>query len=479
MFLKNIFLKYNSLSVQVKAAMWFVFCSVMQKGIKFITVPIFTRIMTADEYGEYSLYLSWLEILTIITSLYLYHGVLNNGLTKFDTDRVAYISSMQGLTITINVVVFIIYLLFSKVLNRLIGLPTIMIYFMFLEMLVTPALAFWSGKQRFEFKYKRLVVITLLKCMLDPIIGLVAVMYSDNKSLARIISIVVVEVAICGSIMLLQFYKGKKFFVSKYWKYGMRLALPLLPHYLSGTVLNQGNRILIDKLVGTAEVAYYSVAYSIGMVAQLFTSAINNSFIPWMYQKIKANEITDIRKTINGLMFFVTGCTVFLMLFSPELVLVFGSDVYREAVGVIPPIAASVFFIFLYNMVAIPQFYYEKTKFLLVSSLVAALMNILLGYFFIGQFGYLAAGYTTLLCYIFYSMGHYFISCRITRKYLPGINFYDIKVILYCSIIVVLAAIFCNFIFEKILVRYIISVTLIFIAILKRKSIVSILMKNK
>ncbi len=42
----NITSKYCSLSVQAKAALWFTICSFLQKGISFITVPIFTRLMS-------------------------------------------------------------------------------------------------------------------------------------------------------------------------------------------------------------------------------------------------------------------------------------------------------------------------------------------------------------------------------------------------------------------------------------------------
>ena len=75
--------KYNELSVQTKAAFWFTGCSFLQKGISFITVPIFTRIMATEEYGLYTLYSSWYQILLIFTSLYLFNGVYDNAMSKF------------------------------------------------------------------------------------------------------------------------------------------------------------------------------------------------------------------------------------------------------------------------------------------------------------------------------------------------------------------------------------------------------------
>ena len=83
----NITSKYRSLSVQAKAALWFTICSFLQKGISFITVPIFTRLMSTEEYGTYTVYLSWLQILTIMTSLYLFNGVYDNAMAKYEKQR--------------------------------------------------------------------------------------------------------------------------------------------------------------------------------------------------------------------------------------------------------------------------------------------------------------------------------------------------------------------------------------------------------
>ena len=90
----NITSKYRSLSVQAKAALWFTICSFLQKGISFITVPIFTRLMSTEEYGTYTVYLSWLQILTIMTSLYLFNGVYDNAMAKYEKQRDEYTSCL-------------------------------------------------------------------------------------------------------------------------------------------------------------------------------------------------------------------------------------------------------------------------------------------------------------------------------------------------------------------------------------------------
>lgn len=466
--------KYKKMSVQARSAVWFALCSILQKGISFITVPIFTRLLTTEQYGTYSLYLSWLQILTIITSLYLYHGVFNNAMVKFEEDRNRYISCMQGLTTTITATIFVVYLAFHSLWEEVLGLAPILILLMFIEMLVTPALNFWSGRQRFDFKYQKLVTVTLLKSIANPVLGLIAVSLTTDKATARIASVVIVEVIFCGTIMIKQFHDGRCFVDKKYWKYALRLAIPLLPHYLSSMILNQGDRIMIDKMVGTSEVAFYSVAYNIGMLVQLFTSAINNSSTPWVYQKIKADDYTGISKTVNMLLLLVAGIAFALMLCSPELVLIFGTEEYASAAYVIPPVAASVFFIFLYNLLAIPQFYFERTQFLLISSVSAAVVNLGLNYIFIRLFGFVAAGYTTLACYVLYSIGHFIISTRIMKKTVPGRKLFDVHIIFALSSFIIAIGVLCNFLFAYWYVRYGILIVCLIPMILKRDSILEL-----
>ena len=76
--------KYKNLPMQVKASFWFLICAFLEKGISIITTPIYTRLFNTAEYGEYSVFTSWLGIMTIFVSLNLFSGVFSQGLVKFE-----------------------------------------------------------------------------------------------------------------------------------------------------------------------------------------------------------------------------------------------------------------------------------------------------------------------------------------------------------------------------------------------------------
>ena len=223
--------KYNKIPIPAKASIWFVVCSILQKGISLITIPIFTRIMTTEQYGQYSTFISWYSIIIIFTSLNLYYGVYNNAMIKYKDHRDEYTSSMQGLTMLLTIIVYIVYLLFHRNINEFIDMTTLLVSLMFLKLLVAPSMEFWLVRNRFEYKYKMVVIITLAQTILGSVVGVIFVIISTDKSLARIASLVLIDSFFCIVIALLQYKRGKTLYNKEYCKYAISFNLPLLPHY--------------------------------------------------------------------------------------------------------------------------------------------------------------------------------------------------------------------------------------------------------
>ena len=256
----------------------------------------------------------------------------------------------------------------------------------------------------------------------------------------------------------------------------MKLAIPMLPHYFAGIILNQGDRVMIEYMVGTSEVALYSVAYSIGMILQLFTGAINSVITPWIYRKLKNNTVDGVKNKLNAILLMVAIIAVCIMLTSPEIMIIFGSDKYISAVYVIPPIVASAFYMFLYCIFTMTQFYYEKTGFLMISSIGAAVVNIILNSIFINKYGYVAAAYTTLACYILYSAGHYFVSKKIIKCNLKSNeSMFDILKVCMISVFLLIVVVGVNFIFNYIIIRYMILLCIAIGLILKKEKIIDLI----
>lgn len=238
------------MSVVAKSSIWFIICGFLQRGISTITTPIFTRLLTTEQYGIYSTFNSWLEIITIFATLRLGYGVYIQGLVKFSDDKKKFSSSLLGLATIWWCGALIIYLIFHDFWNNLFGIPTLLMICMFMMMISTVAYNFWAAKQRNEFKYKTLVRMTLLTSILKPVSGIIAVLCTATyKVEARIIALTLVELIIYSGLYFKITLKGKKFYDAKYWKYALNFNLPLVPHFLSQVILNHSDRIMIKQLV--------------------------------------------------------------------------------------------------------------------------------------------------------------------------------------------------------------------------------------
>lgn len=109
-------------------------------------------------------------------------------------------------------------------------------------------------------------------------------------------------------------------FNKAYWKEAFIFNITLVPYLLSTSILNQADRIMINSMVGAAEAAIYSVAYSVAMLMQLLNNAVSDAFIPWMYRRLKAKEYKVIEPVTNKLLILVAGTNILLILFAPEVI---------------------------------------------------------------------------------------------------------------------------------------------------------------
>ena len=55
----------------IKAGTWYTVGNIISKGMNFLTVPIFTRFLTQDEFGLYNNFISWMTIFAVIATLNL------------------------------------------------------------------------------------------------------------------------------------------------------------------------------------------------------------------------------------------------------------------------------------------------------------------------------------------------------------------------------------------------------------------------
>ena len=122
--------------------------------------------------------------------------------------------------------------------------------------------------------------------------------------------------------------------------------------------------------------------------------------------------------------------------------------------------ACAVYFKFLYPLFSTVEFYYEKTGFVMIASCIAAGANIILNYIFIRIYGYYAAGYTTLFCYILYSLAHYVFQRRVAAEHDLRGALFDMRYIVVFSAFMLGTMTLMLFLYPYRILRYMICAVL-------------------
>ena len=471
--------KYKKLSSPIKASLWYTFCNLLTNGISFLVIPIYTRILTREEYGMYTTFQSWLNILIILATLNLYCGVFTRGLVQYETKRDEYTSSVQMLSTIITGFFAIIVLCSRDWFLDSLNISGFVAVNMILYFLFFPAFSFWTARQRVEYKYKEMVIVTLASVLLTPLLSLGLLMFTDLKADAVILGFLLSQNIIGAIFYILNFLRGKVFFSREYWLEAIKFNIPLIPHYLSLIVLGQSDRIMISNICGSGDAGLYSLAYQISMAMNIIISAINGSLIPWTYSMMKEKKYSEIRKIADFLCLFMMAISVVIMVVAPEVVFFMGGKNYHNVIWVMPPVICSVFFTFCYGLFSNIEFYFGNTKYVMIASVIGSILNIILNAIFIPIFGFIAAAYTTLFCYFVFMIAHYLFMKRICIKMKCNDNIYSIKNILLFSIVLCLIAFVMLLIYDFMIVRYIIFVCVFSVGIIKKDIIMEKVKKMK
>ena len=471
--------KYNKMALPAKAGLWFMICSIIPQIITVIMTTIFTRILSTNDYGISSNYSAWYSIISIFITLNLNCGVYNIAMMKYENNRNEYTSSMMGLSLLLGVIGGAILLIFRNTWASLMQLPVSLIVCLALQCLLYNPYGCWLSRVRYEYNYKSLIKITILISVLSPLLSVVFILLSNNKAVGKVWGQNVIYIIVGCLLYIISIKKGHILYNKEYWKFALIFNLPLIPHYLALVILNQSDRVMITSICGASDNGLYSVAYSAASLLLILNSGITQAMTPWIYTEMKHKNINNIRKYTSILCFLYVVIDILFVMLAPEAISILAGNKYSEAVYVIPPVATGMYFIFLYNLYSIVEFYYEKTKPVMICSTISAVLNIVLNYIFIPKFGFIAAAYTTLACYLINACMHSFVLKRIYKNYLKSNEAININITGILGIVLSIVAIFISTIYKYFIIRWGIVFAILLVFVEKRKQLLKLIKKIK
>ena len=173
--LKHLKTKYNNLSLPVKVSFYFFACTIVQRGLSFLSTPIFTRLLSTSDFGKVSVYNSWREIIGIFSAFSLATSVSNVGLTEFHEDKDTFQFSLLRLGLLFTLVWIILFVFAYDIIGGFIEIEKKIAIIMLVEIYFSEIIAMWSLGERYEYRYKKMAFATLAASLLSVVNALILI----------------------------------------------------------------------------------------------------------------------------------------------------------------------------------------------------------------------------------------------------------------------------------------------------------------
>lgn len=471
-------IKIKNISKEMKASIIYTFSTFFVKGLGIISLPFFTNYLSLKEIGLTSIYNTWSTILGTVSSLSLCSSAYNIGLFDFKNDRNKFTSSLLLLSNLSTMTFFSIYLLFISFFNNIMTLNTPLVIFMFLGFLIMPAMDFWMIRQRYEYKYIKCSIISIFSSVFSILISIYAVYYFKNSSQnlgeIKIYSQHLSMYLFAIVIYILIFVKSKFKIDISYWKYILPICFPLIFHALAKHLMDTSDRLMINYFFGEEATGIYGTLYNLASLILVFWSAINASIIPYMFNSLsnKEGNYLSLQKTILIILILFGVATIGITIIAPEIVMFLTNNDYYKEINLIPPIISGVFLTAVYSIYGNILSFCKKTKLIMISTIVAAISNIILNAIFLPLFGPIAASYTTLFSFVVLCFMQYYFSNKVFKS-----NVLNNKLIFLISFIVIVLCLILNIVYYNIYVRYLILFLILLICLVFCKTIYKVFVK--
>lgn len=383
--------------------------NLLSSAIPFIFLPILTRYLSPEDYGTVVTFKVLIAIFSILIGVNT-HGALNR--TYFRLKGIDFQKYLCNLLIIclisfvfftlVTYIVFKVDILFIDISKKWIFL---IIVFSLFEAFSKLILSLWRAQE----KPLRFGFFNILKSLVNISLSIFLVIHLDMSWQGRVLGIIITGL-LFGFFAFLGLrwnhvsnkISNIDFIDSKHIQNALHFGLPLIPHALSGWIINYIDRFFIASMIGMSQVGIYSVAYQIGNIIGIFALSFNQAWSPFLFRQLNRNsQKIKIRIVQFTYAYFLIICSlsIVLSLGFASIAPFFVGQNFQNSTQYVIWVALGYAANGMYFMVVNYIFYAEKNYYLPFITVFSAIVNIALNYLLISYNGTIGAAQATTITY--------------------------------------------------------------------------------
>lgn len=391
--------------------------NIATKAISFISIPIFTRLLSVADYGILNLYSTYIGIFGVVMTLNVHSSISRYFYDKrSEEDFKKFAGTTTLLTIFIYVPFLFGFIFFRNIISEWLQIPTSVIVFIPLTIIIGTTASIFMQIMQPLYESKKIARVIIISSYSSFILSIFFLFFlSKEKYFAQIWGQLIV-----GALFFFYYLKTLKPFVTftfdkKYLSYIFQYSIPLIPHALSGVILNQIDRVMINKYEGAGSTGMYSFAYNIAMLMSIFVVSIYQAWIPKYFEYMNAKDYEGHDKDVDRLNRLTVLVAVALSLFGRELGIILAAKNFHASLSIIPIVVVGYVFEGLFTIYGRDIGYSRKTIYATIIALSSGGLNIWLNTIYIPIYGYQVAAWTTLISYIFMALLAWLINIMVLK----------------------------------------------------------------
>jgi len=415
----------------VKATLIFSFLSILQPLSNFLLLPIYTKYLTVQQYGYFSIlnnvavFFSILSGLNLVTSIVAFYKSY-----KTDNDLKKFIGSVITFSIYFNLAILLLFSLWGDGFSKLIFKEKIPFFPNVFYVTAYGLISNISLSHFYYLKYERklnkfasLTILQFLILMGLQYVFIVTLRQNIEGALfARLISVTLILLVI---LYLNRKYIFKKIDYSNNIIPQLKYSIITGPAVLIGWLSAYSDRFIIEHRTNDSEMlGQYSFLATICAIAELCIYAFNSAVQPYLFDSYSNNENDTIR---NYYKLFI-GATILsisgLILVGSNLQFFVKNDSMRSILKMVPLMAGGYIFFGVASIYSLQITYARKSIYYLITYGGALVANVGLNLLFIDSLGILGVILASVLTkFLLGSLMVYFAQKSFKTKILKSVIF--------------------------------------------------------
>ena len=332
------------------------FASTLGKLAALLLMPLYTSILSQEEYGVMAMLLSVKGIIDLVTNLNVHSGIARDYYEE-GVNRKSLVSTGFWSILSLSVTIMIFMILSRHFwTDSVLGIEGYTLSFV-LVMLTIPAgslMSYFAILTRFKKKPVLFSIGSVVQVVLHLSISIFAVVHLRWGINGIFLGTLISEIfGICFFATINKEYIGLSF-NKEYLRRALLFALPTLPAVAAGWIDSSLGQILIGRNVSLVDLGIYSIALQFASSYHLISVAFGNVWSPFLYENYKNKDFeAKISKLFILIVTILIAVSMALSLFSKEIILIFAKPNYLKAglyltllclpmsLGVLFPIASS------------------------------------------------------------------------------------------------------------------------------------------